>query len=92
MLAKATAEGIPAKMRDRIDRLAQYVIGFIERLYLTNASTWMSTVEQARSIASRNYFTRFVGRDVDTQAIAGHISTISWSIESFTVSCTLVLS
>jgi len=52
----------------------------------------MSTVEEARSIASRNYFTRFVGRDIDAQAIAGHISTISWSIESFTVSCTLVLS
>jgi len=71
MLTKATNEGpLSANMRDRVDRLAR---------------TWTLTVEKVQTVASRNYFTRFVNHDSDAQAIAGHISTISWSIQSFTV-------
>jgi len=48
-------------------------------------------MEKVRIIASRNYLTRFANHDIDTRAIAGHISTISWSIQSFTVSYILPL-
>jgi len=71
LLTKATSEGpLSANMRDRVDRLAR---------------TWMLTVEKVRTVASRNYVTRFVNHDNDARTIADHISTISWSIQSFTV-------
>jgi len=71
MLSKVTSNGtLSTEMRDRVDRLAH---------------TWKVTVDKVRAIASRNYFTRVIHHDNDAQAIAGHVSTISWSIQSFTV-------
>lgn len=43
-------------------------------------------------MASRHVLKRFVRYADDAQTISGHIQTISWSIQSFTVSLLLVIS
>jgi len=50
--------------------------------------------EDVRRIASRRVVERLIRYCDDAQAISGHIQTISWSIESFTVStlCQVILS
>jgi len=40
---------------------------------------------------SRNYLGRLITRDNDAGKIAGYISDVSWSIQSFLVSITVIL-
>ena len=90
MLQKATAKGMsPSQpMCDRVTSLSEYaiMITLCECLAVKNIRAWVKSAKEVQGIASRNYVKRFVNHDNDARAIAGQISKINWSIDSFTVS------
>ena len=48
--------------------------------------TWVNSAEQVQEIGSQQYLKRLVNHDNYTRAIAGHISAVTWSIDTFVVS------
>lgn len=90
-LEKATADGVsPSQaMRNRIDRLSEYasIVPCYEWLMvIMNVRSWKRSAKAIQEIGSQKYMKRFINRDDDARTIAGQISSITWSIDTFTVS------
>ena len=55
-------------------------------LLIPDGRSWKSTGARVQNILSHKYFKRVLTRDQDALEIAGCVSAIHWSIESFLVS------
>jgi len=78
MLKRAT-EGnapLPQPMLQRIDRLSE---------------TWIASGKDVQSIGSRRYLKRLINYDIDARAISGHLSVITWSVQTFMVESLLAI-
>jgi hypothetical protein len=78
MLRRAT-EGnapLPRPMLHRIDRLSE---------------TWITSSKEVQSIGSQRYLKRLMNHDIDARAISGHLSAITWSVQTFMVESTLAI-
>jgi len=78
MLKKATQGNgqLSKEMLDRIDRLFK---------------TWDKSAKEVQKIGSQNYAKRLINHDNDERAIAAQITTITWSIHTFTVESMLAI-
>jgi hypothetical protein len=48
-------------------------------------SMWTKSAKEVQGMGSQSYVKRLLNRDIDAQAIAGEIQTITWSIHTFMV-------
>jgi hypothetical protein len=70
---------------ESVDYQGSRISPAMSRFDLYSDSQLSKVSEELDAMASRNSVSRFIHYDDDVQTINGHIQTITWSIQNFTV-------